>query len=379
MPMEEKEQTSALQLPQEWKRELRRLPWLLLIPFGVILPTYLSRFPDTVERLYCHGLYPLLSGIIQTLTGFFPFSLAEWILYTLVIGVPVLIFLSFTRVLLRRIRWSRFVHLLLTLLIIAGIMLNAFYVLWGLNYSRATLGSQLSLDVRERSVEELEGMCFSLAQQAVVLRERVQEDDRGVFTLPDGISACLRRIPSAYQRLSQFLPQFSGKAARPKQVFASKGMSWGGISGIYIPFTAEPNVNTDQPVLLIPSSAAHESAHSMGIAREDEANFAAYLACMASNDPALEYSGVMLALIHSGNELYRESPKKYAALYSSYSAGMLRDLMDYDAYWDKFEGPVEKTVNKVNDGYLKYNRQAEGVKSYGEMVDLLLAWYEKQI
>jgi hypothetical protein len=125
MRMEEKEQDSVLQLPQEWIRELRRLPWLLLIPFGIILSAYLSRFPDTIERLYCHGLYPVISGIIQTLTGFFPFSLAEWILYTLVIGVPVLILLSLVRALLRRIRWSGFVHLLITLLIIAGILLFA--------------------------------------------------------------------------------------------------------------------------------------------------------------------------------------------------------------------------------------------------------------
>ena len=33
--------------------------------------------------------------------------------------------------------------------------------------------------------------------------------------------------------------------------------------------------------------------------------------------------------------------------------------------------------NKINDTYLKANAQSDGVKSYGRMVDLLLAKYRK--
>jgi len=32
----------------------------------------------------------------------------------------------------------------------------------------------------------------------------------------------------------------------------------------------------------------------------------------------------------------------------------------------------------VNDTYLKANNQSDGVKSYGKVVDLLLAWYRTQ-
>lgn len=362
-------------MPQEWKQEIKRLPWLLLIPLGVILPALISLNPNAVERIYSRGVYPLIAGAIGSLTGLLPFSIAEWLLYALVIGLPVLILFTLIRALLRKIRWAKFLRLIVTVLILFGIALNTFYVLWGFNYSRNTLAQQLSLDVRNRSVDELESLCFQLASDAVSLRAQVQEDERGVFRLPKGITDCLRLIPKAYEQLEKQVPQFVGRAARPKYVLGAEGLSWAGISGIYIPFTVEPNVNTHQPALLIPSSAAHESAHSLGIAREDEANFAAYLACLSSNDPTLQYSGVMLALIHCGNELYRARPAVYRELYAAYSKGMLRDLADYDAYWDSYEGLVEEVVNDVNDGYLKYNGQEEGVKSYGEMVDLLLAWY----
>lgn len=371
------ERTAALRLPQEWKEEFRRLPWLLLIPLGTAMPSIISLFPNAVEQVYSRGVYPLIAGTIGFLTGLLPFSIAEWLLYTLIIGLPVLLLVTLIRALLRKIRWVKFFRLIVTILILFGIALNVFHILWGFNYSRNTLAQQLSLDVHERSLDELEELCFKLASDAIPLRAQVPEDSHGVFCLPNGVADCFKRIPNAYGQLEQQIPQFVGRAARPKYVLGAQGMSWAGISGIYIPFTVEPNVNTHQPALLIPSSAAHESAHSLGIAREDEANFAAYLACLSSNDPVLQYSGVMLALIHCGNELYRARHAAYKELYDTYSQGMLRDLADYDAYWDRYEGPVEEAVNNVNDGYLKYNGQEEGVKSYGEMVDLLLAWYAK--
>ncbi len=378
MPMSGKnDQPASIRLPQEWKREIRRLYWLLLIPIGILLPAMAIRFPSVVEQVYSRGIYPLIAGVISSLTGLLPFSIVEWLVYGLVIGLPTFFLISFVRALLKKEPWIQVVRFVITVFILFGIALNAFYVLWGFNYYRNTLAQQLSLDVRKRSADELETLCFQLASEAIELRTQVQEDSRGVFTLPNGVTECFKRIPQAYDQLEHQIPQFVGGAARPKCVLGSEGMSWAGISGIYIPFTVEPNVNTHQPALLVPSSAAHESAHSIGIAREDEANFVAYLACLSSSDPTLEYSGVMLALIHCGNELYRVRPAAYRELYATYSAGMVRDLSDYDAYWDSYEGPVEEAVNNVNDGYLKYNGQEEGVKSYGEMVDLLLAWNTK--
>jgi hypothetical protein len=53
------------------------------------------------------------------------------------------------------------------------------------------------------------------------------------------------------------------------------------------------------------------------------------------------------------------------------------DLMYSSNYWKQFETKVAEISNKVNDSYLKANNQDDGVKSYGRMVDLLLAYYSK--
>ena len=376
--MEKKASDVRLKIAKEWKQELRRLYWLLLFPLAVVLPRLAGRYPLAVERLFGQGLYPVVNAILRFIFGLVPFSVAEWLLYALVIGIPVLIFTMLIRAVIKRVSWLRFTRFFITLLIIGCVAFNGFYFLWGFNYSRPGLAYRLSLNVSERPVEELTSLCYALANEANTLREQVPEDGKGVFLLPDGIQGSFDQIPEAYRSLNRILPQIGASAARPKTVMLSTGLSWAGISGIYIPFTAEPNVNIDQPALLIPSSAAHESAHGLGIAREDEANFAAYLACMASDDISTKYSGVMLALIHSGNQLHKVDREAYSKLYSTYSAGIKRDLADYNAYWKAFEGPVEKTMTKVNDGYLKYNQQESGVRSYGEMVDLLLAYFESQ-
>jgi hypothetical protein len=48
------------------------------------------------------------------------------------------------------------------------------------------------------------------------------------------------------------------------------------------------------------------------------------------------------------------------------------------AFWKQFDGKVAEVSNKVNDTYLKVNKQEDGVKSYGRMVDLLLAQHRER-
>ncbi len=53
-----------------------------------------------------------------------------------------------------------------------------------------------------------------------------------------------------------------------------------------------------------------------------------------------------------------------------------RDFAAANAYWQQFEGPIRETSVQINHAYLQANLQHDGVKSYGRMLDLVLAWYE---
>ncbi len=357
--------------------ELKRLVWLLLIPLGLLLPRIFVAHPAFVERVYTQNIYPVFNTVLRTVFGIFPFSFAEFLLYALAILVPGTLFARLMHVLMGRTGWIRLLHLIISYAILFGIVLNSYYLVWAFNYSRPPIDQLLSLDMRARSEEELTSLCLQLADAAVILREQVQEDENGVFTYTNGLNACLTKVPGAYANLGKDFALFRLPAARPKPVWNNDALSWAGIAGIFFGFTAEPNVNVGQPPLLVPSAAAHECAHSLGFARENEANFVSYLACQYAADPAIRYSGVMLALINCGNQLHDANADAYEELRARYSEAMERDLAQYTAYWERYEGEVEETVSQINDNYLKHNQQESGVKSYGEMVDLLLAWTEK--
>ncbi|HCB91141.1 MAG TPA: DUF3810 domain-containing protein, partial [Ruminococcaceae bacterium] len=90
------------------------------------------------------------------------------------------------------------------------------------------------------------------------------------------------------------------------------------------------------------------------------------------------YSGDMLAFVYASNALYSADSGAADAVSAGLSSGVRRDLAYGAAYWRQFAGPVADASESVNDRYLKANRQSEGVKSYGRMVDLLLALQRKE-
>lgn len=219
----------------------------------------------------------------------------------------------------------------------------------------------------------------SLAIDANELREMTNgEDEKGAFQLSLGMHELEEQAAEAMAKLSEDYPVLGGKYGAPKPVLLSSLMSHTEITGIFIPFTMEANVNVDIPDYSIPSTMLHELAHLRGFMREDEANFIAYLAGMKSENPEINYSSTMLALIISGNALYKENADLYFEIRDQYSDKVLIDIRENSRYWQQYEDTVISTVsNKINDTYLKVNDQSDGVKSYGRMVDLLLAKYRQ--
>ena len=65
--------------------------------------------------------------------------------------------------------------------------------------------------------------------------------------------------------------------------------------------------------------------------------------------------------------------------FSHYSEEVRSDLIAGSEYWKQFEKTVvSETTEALNDSYLKANDQPEGTKTYGKVVDLLLAEYKKR-
>lgn len=350
---------------------------LSLAMLGFSWPRVFAGQSAWVEAHYSETIYQGIRRVVSAITSLVPFSLAELLLYALVVGIPALLLFRLIQWLLRVSDGKRFLRTIASVLLTGAIILNLFYVTWGFNYFREPLAQRLGLDVSTRPVEELEAFVWSTAKEASALRKTLPEDEQGVFAPTESMQSIFGKLPEAYAALASDYPAFQTDPTRAKPVLWSRGLSWQGIAGVYIGLTAEPNVNADQPPLLLYQAAAHEMAHQTGIASENEAEFTAYLACRYSSDPAVRYSGLMNALILSGNALYKADSTRYLAATLAYGDAVWRDLEAYDAYWHMFDGEVRESADKRNDVYLKHNSQPSGILSYGESVDLMLAFAAK--
>lgn len=362
--------------------KLKRKYFLLLFPLSLLLIFLARRSSFFAEQIYSLHIYKWLSQLISLITGLIPISLAELIILILPILLVSLLVKFIIR--LKKDKQNRKINALkglINILCVFSIGLFSFTLLGGLNYYRYTFSYYSNLEIDKYSVEELYGLTKYLAGQANDLRNQITSvDDNEVFDLSISKYKLAKEVGKAMKSLSKEYPVFGGYYAPPKPVLLSEFMSRAEITGTFIPFTMEANVNIDVPDYVIPYTMLHEMAHQRGFMREDEANYIAYIAGMRSDNIEIMYSSTMLALISSGNALYGQDKDLYFEIRDMYSDGIIKDIRANTDYWAKYEDTVISTVsNKINDTYLKANAQEDGVKSYGRMVDLLLAKYRAEL
>jgi hypothetical protein len=359
----------------EAKTRARRRRWsLALLPAAVALELAASASPPLVERLYSQGLYRAVSAMFAASFGQLPFSLGEALLWTGFGGAAAWTFRRLRR--LVRARGRRGAVLVSTLAdawAAAGALYLAFVILWGLNYRRPPYAVLAGLDARPATVGELTAVCERLISETNRARDRVPEDGAGVARLVDGRAGALRRAPAGYGEAARMERVLAGASAPAKPVMVSTVLSYLGISGIFCPFTGEANVNMTLPDPDVPFAACHELAHARGFAREDEANYVGYLACTRHADPDFRYSGLLAASVYAMNELARADREGHVRLDARRVPAVRRDLAALVAWAERYRGPAERVSQAVNNAYLKTQGQKEGVRSYGRMVDLLIA------
>jgi hypothetical protein len=58
--------------------------------------------------------------------------------------------------------------------------------------------------------------------------------------------------------------------------------------------------------------------------------------------------------------------------------GVLNNLFEISQFWMYYKNPLEPIIKKGYDSYLKANGQSRGIKSYNDMVGLVVAYLEKE-
>ena len=313
---------------------------------------------------------------LAVLNDHLPFSVAELLIGLAVIAVLVYIIYTIIKLIRCGGRLKRLYAAVINLLAAGLAVYAGFCMLWGVYYYGNDFMTRSGLKNDNISVEQLETVMEYFAALVNEYSSQVPRDADGNYVADR--DAILRRSNEVYANVEETLPCLSGPAVRAKGVYFSRVMSYTDFTGFFFPFTAEANVNTDFPPALFASTVAHELAHQRGVAKEQEANFAAVLASLEYGDAEYCYSACMLAYTHLGNALYSADYDAWKSIYLTLNEDVRRDFAANREYWAQFETPVQKVSNTVYEGFLHSYDQTMGLKSYGACVDLLVNYYYEQ-
>lgn len=302
-----------------------------------------------------------------------PFSLGE----TLLIGVPFLVGIPVIYVLIAKRDADAPVRLLSTLLAVVSLLYILFVPTLGCAYHASTLDRKLYIDRRPVSAAELYSTAEILREKTNALTAELYSRHDGFTVMPYTFDEMNEKLLDAYDRVTDTYSFLPSMRTRLKPVGISEAMSYAHITGVYSYMTGEANINVDYPDFTLPFTAAHELAHQRGIAREDEANFVAFLVCTSSEDSYIRYSGYTSMLRYVGNALAGVDYEAYVRLYEGYSDVIRQENAAYAAFYKKYEDSVlGEVTGGINDAYLQLQGTA-GTKSYGMVVDLAVAYYRR--
>jgi hypothetical protein len=310
--------------------------------------------------------------LLAKITNPLPFSLAETVIFSLPIFVVAAV--------VRTVRISKHssaknCRFILGLLSILSLLFSMFVLNFAAAYRGSTLEDKLGLERSKVSADELVATAYALLDKIGGVIDDVQFDYGSFSIMPYSLSELSENLCDAYASVCKKYPFLQSMRTKVKPIVLSEPMTYTHISGVYSYFTGEANINTNFPDYTLPFTAAHELSHQRGIAREDEANFMAFLVCIESDDPYIQYSGYFNMLGYVINSLYTADSAEYMRIWMSMDRRLVSEFIAYSNFFDKYrESKVSKVSEKVNDTYLKIQGQAEGTRSYGWVVDLAVAY-----
>lgn len=321
------------------------------------------------------AFYPKLSrkilAFLAGLTSPVPVPVWELAVCALAVWLIVSLILSLKK--------SRFLCWLTGVAELACAGVFVFVAVWGLNYFAPPMQQRLGFEVEQYTVQELREATEYYLAQANAASRMVPRGEDGVM-LPGDFSELSKQAGENYKTLAQTMPCFDGSTAPVKKLLSSKLMGATGTTGIFIAFTGESSISSTTFQTAVPFTMCHEIGHRMAFARENEANFAAFLACSVSESEAFRYSGYYLAFVYCYNALAKVDREAANEIWQTASEEIHTDAAASRAHYQKVENEkVSEATYKVYDSYLKAFSVESGKQSYGEVVDLLTAWYYTNI
>ena len=345
------------------------ISWVLL-QFG-------EKFTTLVDMVFPY--------VTRTLMGY----LAEWsaplefCLWQVIVVAAAVVLLA-TVALMVMMRWNP-VRWLGWVATVCSVVYLLHTIVFGLNYYAGDLADDIRLEQREYSVAELANATQYYRDMANLLAVQVNRDAEGNVKFAD-FAALAAQAEDGFDTLvhEYSYPVFAGSTLPVKELGWADMYTSMGITGVTMGITGEAAVNPQIPDVTLPFTMCHEMAHRMSIATERDANFAAFLASMANEDIEFRYSAYFMAYRYCYNALLTannlEASGAAARIASEASPQLQQDMRYYSQFFNaNRDEKATKVADTVNDTYLKTSGDEAGIKSYGDVCDLLVNWHYQTV
>ena len=334
-----------------------------------ILSSLFPAFADFMIKYPCAGF----RFIAAKLTMWIPFSLAEM----LVILLPVIFISLIVCGIIVSTKGSQKQYISMTAGLLSAI--SFFYISFVFTlapgYKGSSLDKKLGLPAEKVSAKELYDTASYLTEKINAIIGSVGFAPDGSSVMPYDLDELNDKLNDAYKKASAKYSFISPLRSNLKYVIMSEPMSYTHITGVYTYFTGESNINVNFPDYTIPYTAAHELAHQRGIARENEANFVAFLASLESDDSYILYSAYTNMLEYVLNALSTADSELYNSLWSKFDRNTVKEFNAYSLFFKKYQHSTASTISSaINNSYLQSQGVKEGSRSYGLVVDLTVAY-----
>lgn len=320
-------------------------------------------------------VYPYVTRSVQSFltawTGGFDFLVwqtAVIFLAIVLVATLVLVFI-FRAKLVRWLGWA-------LAAVMAVVLLHT--GLYGLNSYSGPIEDDLRLDMVDYTQSELEAAAVFYRDRANDLSAKISRDENGDPVFSE-FSALAELTGDGYRTLARerSFSIFGGDYTPVKE------LGWAGIysalgkTGVTVALTGEAAVNPNIPDQGIPFAMAHEMAHRLCIARDDEADFSAFLACAENESVEYQYSGYFMAYRFCIAALESVDAAAAETIASGCTEGLAADIGAYDSYFDENrDEQMTHLVTTVTDTYA--DATAAGEVRYSSVCDYLVNWHIDQ-
>ena len=319
-----------------------------------------------INDFYYPYIYKNVSNILFFLFGNIPFSVGD-IIYII---IPLYIIIKIKNSNTRR---KNFVFIFKTF----AIIYIFFQLNWGLNYHNNNVINKL-YGTEKYDFNQLVKVTKLFVNQTNIIHNKLSKSD----TLPVNLDYDYELVFNESIKGINSL-KFDDIITIPDNIKIKKSLfstplSYMGFSGYINPFTLEAQINCNVPKLFMPVTTSHEISHLMGYAKENEANFIGILSSVKSKNLFLSYSGNVQALRYLINEIRKADKKESQKIIKKINKGVLKNISDAEKKINKYSNPFEPYIKQIYGFYLKANNQKDGIKSYNQVVGLLVGYYSNQ-